>query len=109
AEQESSVELRASAEVGSASLRIADLASGFQVVRSQGLGYHLVCHDALTPLSRALSIKKSFLRELRTRYERQALESVIPPPPDLIAFADSHADMIFDEIPQPGRIVIEEP
>lgn len=109
AEQGSSVELHASTAVEPVSLRLADLASGFQVARSRGLGYQLVCQDALTPLSRALSIRKSFWRELRTRYQRQPLESVIPPPRELMTFATSHPNMIFDGIPQPDRIVIEEP
>lgn len=108
AEQGSSVELHASTAVEPVGLRLADLASGFQVTRSRGLGYQLVCQDALTPLFRALSIKKSFWRELRTRYQRQPLESAIPPPPELIAFAATHPEMIFDEIHQPDHIVIEE-
>lgn len=52
AEQGSSVELRAHADMGESRLHAIDLATSVQIAHARGLGYQLVCQDALTPFSR---------------------------------------------------------
>ncbi|MGH4013827.1 MAG: hypothetical protein ACRDSL_07815 [Pseudonocardiaceae bacterium] len=109
AEQDSSVELRARADIGESRLHAVQLATSVQIAHSKGLGYQLVCQDALTPFSRAFALKKSFWKELHTHYRRQTLESATRPPVELLQRAASEPGVLAEEIPQPDSFFEDRP